>query len=106
VNMPITRWREALQRNGQLDDYMTRLVEAFDPATLPGLMCRHQINVGPDGRIYDCDFNQAIGLNAPGMADRKLWETTVDELLDRPIATADHCYGCTTGTDCSRARIV
>jgi radical SAM/Cys-rich protein len=97
TNMPIARWRHQLERDGILEDYMARLVSAFNIDTVDGLMCRHQVNIDPQGRIYDCDFNQAIGLRAPGMESRAIWEVSMGELVSRAIATADHCFGCTAG---------
>jgi radical SAM/Cys-rich protein len=101
TNMPIRRWRHELERDGRLADYMTLLINAFNPATVDGLMCRHQISIDPLGRLYDCDFNQALGLLTPGSDDRFLWDYTADELAHRVIATADHCYGCTAGAGSS-----
>ncbi len=97
TNIPIKRWRHELERDHQLEPYMTRLINSFNTHTLENLMCRHQINVGPDGRVYDCDFNQALELRPPGIEDRYIWELTAADLLDRPIHTADHCYACTAG---------
>jgi len=105
TNMPIARWRHDLERAGQLGDYMDKLVNAFNPATIEGLMCRHQVNLDPQGRLYDCDFNQALDLAMPAVNGRAtpthLWDVTPAELADRLIATADHCYGCTAGAGSS-----
>ncbi len=97
TNMPITRWRHQLQRDGQLEAYMTMLIDAYNPNTIDGLMCRHQISIDPQGRLYDCDFNQALGLHTPGMESSYIWDQSADDLADRAIATDDHCYGCTAG---------
>ncbi len=97
TNMPIKRWRHQLERDAKLEDYMATLIEAYNPATVDGLMCRHQISIDPQGRLYDCDFNQALELRTPAMESKFLWEVTAQELGDRAIATADHCYGCTAG---------
>lgn len=101
TNMPIKRWRHALERDGDLEPYMLRLIDAFNASTLEGLMCRHQVNIGSQGEMYDCDFNLALDLPTPGLEGRRLWETTAEELLGRVIATADHCYGCTAGAGSS-----
>ena len=101
TNMPIKRWRHELERDGRLEDYMTLLVNAFNPATIDGLMCRHQINIDPRGRLHDCDFNQALGMHVPGHRRTLLWDVTADELANRRIGTADHCYGCTAGSGSS-----
>lgn len=101
TNMPIKRWRHELERDGRLDDYMQLLIESFNPGTLKGLMCRHQISVGPTGDVYDCDFNLALGLRVPGSDRRKVWELSSADLLGRVIATGDHCYGCAAGSGSS-----
>lgn len=97
TNMPIKRWRHQLEREGKLEAYMSLLVNSFNPATVEGLMCRHQINIDPRGRLFDCDFNQALELGTHGADERHIWEYDADELADRIIATGDHCYGCTAG---------
>jgi len=101
TNMPIKRWRHELERDGRLEDYLTLLINAFNPATVEGLMCRHQISIDPQGRLYDCDFNQALGMRSPGLENRRIWECSMDELAARVIATDDHCYGCTAGAGSS-----
>ena len=96
-NMPIGRFRKDLDRSGCGDQYSGTLEDAFNPANIPGLMCRHQICVDWDGRLYDCDFNLALGLCVNhGSANRI--ETYDRELLNgRQIATGPHCFGCTAG---------
>jgi radical SAM/Cys-rich protein len=101
TNMPIKRWRHELERDGRLEAYMTLLANAFNASTLDGLMCRHQVSIDPQGRMYDCDFNQALGMTAPGFEGRRLWDVPAAELASRRIATADHCYGCTAGAGSS-----
>jgi radical SAM/Cys-rich protein len=101
TNMPIKRFAHALRRDGQLDAYQTLLASSFNPATVPGLMCRHQINVAHDGRLFDCDFNQALELDLPG-GPRSLFDVeTLDALDGDPIATGEHCFGCTAGAGSS-----
>lgn len=65
--MPISRYLDWLIESGNLDGYMERLVNAFNPATVDGLMCRSLISVGWDGRLYDCD---GTALAAPPAQDR------------------------------------
>ncbi len=101
TNMPIKRWRHQLERDGQLAPYMSTLISAFNEATIEGLMCRHQISIDPQGRLHDCDFNQALGLRTLHSEGRRIWEYTADELANRAIATDDHCYGCTAGAGSS-----
>jgi hypothetical protein len=58
--MPISRFLEWLQASGNLESYLVRLVNAYNPAAVSGLMCRNTLSVGWDGRLYDCDFNQML----------------------------------------------
>ncbi len=101
TNMPIARWRQDLERQGQLDTYLQTLAEAFNPATVEGLMCRHQVHIDSQGRLHDCDFNHALAMRIPGYEGRHLWDVTAEELSERTIATAEHCYGCTAGAGSS-----
>ena len=84
-----------------LTEYLALLVNHFNPETLPGLMCRELLSVGHDGRLFDCDFNQALGLPPPG-PERTIWDLDdLAVLAGRPVATALHCFGCTAGTGSS-----
>ncbi len=103
ANAPIGRFRETLEADGQLDEYMSTLEEAFNPATLDGIMCRHQICVDWDGKLYDCDFNLAIGLPCtPGETSiQDMTPKEVAKLVNRTIATGPHCFACTAGAGSS-----
>jgi radical SAM/Cys-rich protein len=101
ANMPIARFARELERSGQTEAYMALLVNHFNPATLPHVMCRSLVSVDHAGRLFDCDFNQALDLPAGG-ARRSVWDVaSLDELLEQPIATAAHCFGCTAGAGSS-----
>jgi hypothetical protein len=79
---------------------MELLVTAFNPATIDGLMCRNTISVGWHGEVYDCDFNQQLGMQWSrngGSKPRFLWDIDPDVLEGREIMTGDHCFGCTAG---------
>ena len=65
TNMPIKRWREDLQRRGELDRYMQLLSDSFNPQTVDRLMCRHQIHIDSQGDVFDCDFNYALAMPSP-----------------------------------------
>ncbi len=99
-NMPMSRYLEWLLEKGQLQAYMDRLLEAFNPAAIDGLMCRNTVSVGWDGRVYDCDFNQQLEMDAAvpfvHVADFDLgaWQA-------RSVRTERHCYGCTAGAGSS-----
>jgi radical SAM/Cys-rich protein len=102
-NMPISRFLEWLLTSGNLERYMELLVNAYNPATVPGLMCRNTLSVGWDGRIYDCDFNQMLELDArtPDGRAAHIRDFDAEKLAARSIVTARHCYGCTAGAGSS-----
>jgi len=97
-NMPISRFLEWLESTGNLQSYMELLVNSFNPATIDGLMCRNTISISWDGYLYDCDFNQMLGLKceSPHIQDFNL-----ERLSDRAIVTDRHCFGCTAGAGSS-----
>jgi radical SAM/Cys-rich protein len=98
-NMPINRFLAALEKAGKTEIYLSTLVNAFNPGTLPGLMCRTQISVGYDGTVYDCDFNQMLELTADRVGH--INDFNVDAFRQRSIRTANHCFGCTAGSGSS-----
>lgn len=100
ANMPIRRFREWLERTGQRGRYQRALEEAFNPATVPSLMCRSTVSVSWDGRLFDCDFNQMLDL-AVLDADPTLAGFDRVALAARRVATGDHCFGCTAGAGSS-----
>jgi radical SAM/Cys-rich protein len=100
TNMPINRFSSYLERRGELDDYMATLRTNFNAATLPRLMCRSQVSVDWVGDIYDCDFNQMLGMHSE-QTPTKLWDYTPEDLIDRSVRVDDHCYGCTAGAGSS-----
>ena len=97
TNQPIARFAEDLRERGRLAGYMELLLANFNAATIPGLMCRHTISVGYRGEIYDCDFNQMLGMQLTSGNPLYLWDVTPDELAGFDILTADHCLACTAG---------
>jgi radical SAM/Cys-rich protein len=103
TNMPISRYLEWLQESGNLEAYMERLVTAFNPTTVGGVMCRNTLSVGWDGRLYDCDFNQMLDLEVQGTAGhgRHIGDIDLDYLARRSIVVGPHCFGCTAGAGSS-----
>ncbi len=97
TNMPLGRFRQQLVEAGRLEDYLAVLRGAFNPATLPGLMCRHQLSIDWDGTVYDCDFNLALGLPVNHNAPNRISAFDKGKLAGRNIVTGDHCFGCTAG---------
>jgi radical SAM/Cys-rich protein len=100
-NMPISRFLEWLIDSGNLDGYMERLVTAFNPGAVAGLMCRSTLSVGWDGRLYDCDFNQMLDLGVASGAPRHIRDFQVPALEARSIVVGRHCFGCTAGAGSS-----
>jgi len=99
TNMPIQRFGSMLISKGQFEHYMDLLKNAYQPANLDNVMCRSLLSVDWRGYVYDCDFNQMLGLPLAyqGRAKMHLRELIGRDLADNPIVVADHCYGCTAG---------
>ena len=99
-NLPISRYLEWLMETNQVELYLSRLLQAFNPSTIAGLMCRNTLSIGWDGSLYDCDFNQQLEMHMdiprPHVRDFDLatWQ-------NHAIRTARHCYGCTAGAGSS-----
>lgn len=106
TNIPIKRYAMYLAKRDKLESYMKLLEDNFNPSAAENVMCRSLISISWDGAIYDCDFNQMIEMPASAAnltADQpSIWNIdSFDQFADRPIATADHCYGCTAGSGSS-----
>jgi MoaA/NifB/PqqE/SkfB family radical SAM enzyme len=99
--MPIHRFKNDLDRLGTYEEYMTKLVNAFNPVAAQGVMCRSLISVGYDGKIYDCDFNQMLEMQVKDVEPRSIFNFDFDRLLNRRIDFASHCFGCTAGSGSS-----
>ncbi len=102
-NMPISRYLEWLEQSGNLAAYLERLVNAFNPATVSGLMCRNTLSVSWDGRLFDCDFNQMLDLELqqPQTLRSHIRDFNLHLLAQRQIVTGRHCFGCTAGAGSS-----
>jgi len=101
TNMPIKRFADFLYRRGELVQYMELLVNNFNPGAVEGLMCRNTLSIRYDGQLYDCDFNQQLGL---GLFQKSRSIFDLESLADMtsiPINTDAHCYGCTAGAGSS-----
>lgn len=101
TNLPISRYLEYLIRTDNYEDYMDKLVEAFNPAAVEGVMCTNTLSIGWDGRLYDCDFNQMLELPTAGDAPKHIRDFDLKALLERKIVVNQHCYGCTAGAGSS-----
>jgi radical SAM/Cys-rich protein len=106
TNQPIARFAQDLRQQGKWDAYLELLANSFNPATVEGLMCRSTLSVGWRGEVYDCDFNQMLGMQLPGhdsASGRFLWDITPADLDGATIQTAAHCFACTAGCGSSCA---
>lgn len=101
TNMPISRFLDYLERSGNYDRYMNRLIGAFNPKAAENVMCRDMVSVGWDGTLYDCDFNQMLELPTDPSLPQTIFEFDLDQLRNRPICTDTHCFGCTAGAGSS-----
>ncbi|MDH3526829.1 MAG: arsenosugar biosynthesis radical SAM protein ArsS [Gammaproteobacteria bacterium] len=99
TNMPIKRFGSMLVSKGMFDDYMSLLRDAHKDANLDGVMCRSLVSIDWEGYVYDCDFNQMLGLTTRVNGKSKLHITDLlaTDLTGNPILVANHCYGCTAG---------
>lgn len=97
ANVPLGRYRDWLDRSGNLQRYQEKLASGFNPATLAGVMCRSLVSVSWNGHLYDCDFNLALDLPYSG---RKIQVLEMDgpPPAGTPIQVGDHCYACTNGS--------
>lgn len=107
TNIPIKRYAMYLAKRDKLESYMTLLEDNFNASAAENVMCRSLISISWDGAIFDCDFNQMIEMpasvaNSNDDQTPTVWSIdSFDDFADRPIATADHCYGCTAGSGSS-----
>ncbi len=104
ANMPIQRFGSMLISKGTFAGYMKLLRENHQDANIEAVMCRDTVSVDYNGALYDCDFNQMLGLPAPlplAIAGKKarlhVSDLLSNDLHNQPIRIADHCYGCTAG---------
>ena len=100
TNLPISRFLEYLIASENYEDYMQRLVEAFNPEAVANVMCTNTLSVGWDGFLYDCDFNQMLDLKVASPVQH-IKDFDLDQLQTREICVSQHCYGCTAGAGSS-----
>ena len=99
TNMPIQRFGSTLISKGEFEQYMALLKNSYQPQNLEAVMCRSLISVDWRGYVYDCDFNQMLGLPLAwkGRPRTHLRDLVRADLAGNPIVVKDHCYGCTAG---------
>ncbi|WP_027701934.1 arsenosugar biosynthesis radical SAM (seleno)protein ArsS [Metaclostridioides mangenotii] len=99
TNNPIGRFGIFLERTKNLQGYMQRLSDSFNSGTVESMMCRDQISIGYDGKLYDCDFNQTLELTTEGI--NNIVDLKGKKLERRKISVGNHCYACTAGSGSS-----
>ncbi|MCY4042534.1 MAG: arsenosugar biosynthesis radical SAM protein ArsS [Candidatus Dadabacteria bacterium] len=100
TNMPINRFRQWLIRENKYSSYMDKIVSAFNPSAAEGVMCRDMISVDHNGNLYDCDFNQMLGMGVPaenGGGGATVFNSSHESIVGRDIKFGSHCFGCTAG---------
>jgi len=107
ANMPIQRFGSTLIGKGQFDEYMTLLETSFRPENLDSVMCINTLSVDWQGYVYDCDFNQMLGLALGASSSKRihLSQLNVSKIEGQPVTVRQHCFGCTAGqgSSCSGA---
>lgn len=101
TNLPVSRFLDYLLSSGNYDGYMQRLVDAFNPAAVEGLMCRSTLSVSWEGHLHDCDFNQMLELPVNTGSPTHIRDFDLETLSRRRIVTGRHCFGCTAGAGSS-----
>ena len=101
TNMPISRFLEDLLSNEKYEEYMTLLINSFNPSSVLKLMCRNTISIGWDGMLYDCDFNQMLDIKTEPGSPQNIAQLKAKKLSERNIMMNQHCYGCTAGAGSS-----
>ena len=97
TNMPISRFKKELDRDGTLENYQRLLRDNFESENLNKVMCRSTLSVDWRGYVYDCDFNQMLGLPAGGQISRHLSQVKIEHLVGKKVRIEEHCFGCFAG---------
>lgn len=100
TNLPISRFLDFLLAAGRYEEYMLKLHEAYNPATINGVMCTNTLSVDWEGNLYDCDFNQMLRLKVASSIGN-IKDFNLNELSKRKVVVGNHCYGCTAGAGSS-----
>lgn len=101
TNLPISRFLDYLVATDNYEEYMDKLVEAFNPMAVEGVMCRNTISIDYQGYMYDCDFNQMLNLPVDQQAGKHISDFDLEKLSKREIVINQHCFGCTAGAGSS-----
>lgn len=99
TNLPVSRFLEHLVSQDKYEEYMSSLIEAYNPGAAAGVMCRNMVSVSWDGYLYDCDFNQMLDLKIKG--NDHIQNFDIQKHVNRTIIVKKHCFGCTAGAGSS-----
>ena len=97
TNLPVGRYLDYLIESDNFEDYLSALCHSFNPAAVEKVMCLTTLSVGWDGSLYDCDFNQMLGLTVNHGAPNNIMAFELEKLKNREIVVNNHCYGCVAG---------
>ena len=100
TNMPISRFSETLKKEGKYEEYRDVLIDSFNPSTALNVMCRDLLSISWDGKIYDCDFNQALDLSLD-RGELSVWDIDNFHDVEKQIHFENHCFACTAGSGSS-----
>ena len=101
TNMPISRFLDDLLQSGKYEEYMTSLVNAFNPEAVEQLMCKTTLSIDWEGNLYDCDFNQMLNLPIETGLPNNIHNFNLEAFQKRKITIGRHCFGCTAGAGSS-----
>jgi len=101
TNIPISRFLDFLIESGNYEGYMEKLVNAFNPVAVAGVMCKNTISIDWQGNVYDCDFNQMLGLKVEKKAGQHIRDFSLASLQNREVVINQHCFACTAGAGSS-----
>ncbi|MCZ8217351.1 MAG: DUF3641 domain-containing protein, partial [Cyclobacteriaceae bacterium] len=101
TNIPISRFLDFLIESGNYEEYMEKLINAFNPMAVSGVMCRNTVSIDWQGFLYDCDFNQMLGLKTDARKGQHISTFNVAALESRDIVISQHCFACTAGAGSS-----
>ncbi len=106
TNCPVGRYLEFLENSGNLEEYFVQLKQSFNSKAVSNLMCRNTISVAYDGTLYDCDFNQMLGMPFNGDKPVHIRDFDYEKLTNRHISVSSHCFTCTAGAGSSCQGII
>ncbi len=101
TNMPVARFLDWLRSTGNEKSYIQKIIDAYNPGAVQGLMCRNTLSVDWLGNLFDCDFNQMLGIPVSGRAGQNIRDFSPGKFDNRKIMTDVHCFGCTAGSGSS-----